>query len=478
MSAQVNAFLKSSVGVAICLTSLVALGIAQDFRNSSRSFSGSRMSGSGMSGSGMRSRSSSFNQRNSGTSGQKFTGSFHRFSDNNNSFQKFSDKGINRNISSGKRRIAVPTDGTNSTAVGRRFVDKVISGNKSNSKLPIGSSAGRIVDSKRLNPDKGPFNTTVFKGIKQGISNPVGESSKPFKFAPQGTKLPGFVSNLGIKAPGLHPKPTIDGPGGWKFPPINGHHHDHHGHHHDHHGDHHNHGHHHHHKPWIVISWTPGYYVPPVGPCPEPPVVVCPPPAPTCPPPVVIPVADPQLPAPPDDESLAADDSGAPSNAPEAEKTEADATELASAAKGDDAKQSTDIDLQVEYVQMVEAGNPESELGPLYRVWIVNNGGAAITTPFDVVLVATNEDTPSQESPYAADRVSQIGAGQRLSVEIRLPVEVLQLSVDAEGLPVPFKNLFAAADVRQELVELNEQNNALGLTRSTVPDASMVAAVE
>jgi hypothetical protein len=152
------------------------------------------------------------------------------------------------------------------------------------------------------------------------------------------------------------------------------------------------------------------------------------------------------------------------------------AADESGAADGDD--QSSDIDLQVDYVQLVEAGDPQQELGPLYRVWIVNNGGAAVAKPFDVVLVATNEEAPSQESPYAAERVVQIGAGQRLSVELRLPVDVLQLAVDAEGQPVPFKNLFAAVDVHQELTELNEQNNALGLARNNVPDASLVATVE
>jgi hypothetical protein len=140
-------------------------------------------------------------------------------------------------------------------------------------------------------------------------------------------------------------------------------------------------------------------------------------------------------------------------------------------------EQSLDIDLQVEYLQVVEPGSAEQELGPLYRLWIVNDGEADVIQPFDVILVATQEEAPSPESPYAAERVTKIGAKQRLSVEIRLPIDVMQLSVDAEGLPVPFTNLFAAVDVRQELTELNEENNALGVARSNVPDASLVATV-
>jgi hypothetical protein len=299
------------------------------------------------------------------------------------------------------------------------------------------------------------------------------------KITPQSNKLPGLVKDLGVKVP----NPVLAGPGSWKFPPINPDHghHGHHGHHdHGHHDHgHHHHGHHHHHKPWFVISWTPSFYVPPVCPCPEAPDVLCPPPALTCPPPVDVSVVESvETPLPAEGESLASEPAAQPADSPATEKSAAEAAALAATEKTEEAKQSTDIDLQVEYVQLVEAGNPEKELGPLYRVWIVNNGEAAISKPFDVVLVATNEDAPTQESPYSAERVSQIAGGQRLSVEIRLPVEVLQLSVDAEGLPVPFKNLFAAADVQQELTELNEQNNALGLARTNVPDASMVAAVD
>jgi hypothetical protein len=154
------------------------------------------------------------------------------------------------------------------------------------------------------------------------------------------------------------------------------------------------------------------------------------------------------------------------------------ASEAGKPAPSEAVEQSKEIDLQVEYVQLVDSGDTSGDRGPMYRVWIVNHGKAAIAKPFDVVLVATNDDAPSQESPYGAERVTEIGAGQRLSVEIRLPVEVLQLSLDTDGLPVPFKNLFAAVDVQQELAELNEQNNALGVARADVPDASLLATAE
>ena len=43
-------------------------------------------------------------------------------------------------------------------------------------------------------------------------------------------------------------------------------------------------------------------------------------------------------------------------------------------------------------------------------MWIVNRGKAPIIKPFDVVLIATNDDAPSQDSPYGAERVVEIGA--------------------------------------------------------------------
>ncbi len=277
------------------------------------------------------------------------------------------------------------------------------------------------------------------------------------------------IQEMGIsgKVPNPHPG---DGPGGSDDHPSDSHPH-HHGHHHS----------------WFVIQWVPTFFAPPVQRCPEPPVVVCPPPAPLCPPPGEVVIAEPPVtpdtPAPdaPPEDAQAEDGPPAPGIDDTKDSQVADGDPPAPAIDGStpaeqtNEPQSGEVDLQVEYVQVVDGGSAEQQQGPLYRIWIVNHGTAPVVQPFDVVLVASNEDAPPSDAPYAAQRVARIEAGARLSVEIRLPVEVLQMGVDAEGLPVPFKNLFAAVDIQQELVELNEQNNALGLARKDVPDAAMLA---
>lgn len=287
------------------------------------------------------------------------------------------------------------------------------------------------------------------------------------------------IQDLGISGNGPHPHPQPgDGPHGNGPGNANGN------------GPHPHHPHHGHHHPWFAIQWVPTFFAPPVHRCPEPPVVVCPPPAPLCPPPTEVIVV--QTPAAEVGESASEVGTETDSPSPTADTDLASATtgETGATAPTDDAETSTaeaaeeeavkeaqsgEVDLQVEYVQLVEDGNGEQQLGPLYRIWIVNHGTAPVVQPFDVVLVASNDESPSSDAPYAAQRVARIEAGARLSVEIRLPVEVLQMGADAEGLPVPFKNLFAAVDIQQELAELNEQNNALGLARKDVPDAAMLA---
>jgi hypothetical protein len=84
----------------------------------------------------------------------------------------------------------------------------------------------------------------------------------------------------------------------------------------------------------------------------------------------------------------------------------------------------TVTDLQLVAVRFVDPGHPEENLGPRYRVWFRNNGNRPITHPFNVVLLAGNDDRPVADLPQAGVRVASIEAGDVQSVDIRLPVEV------------------------------------------------------
>ena len=220
--------------------------------------------------------------------------------------------------------------------------------------------------------------------------------------------------------------------------------------------------------PGVVIVFPP-IGCPPICHCPEPPVVVCPPPA------VIIEEPEIEIPVPVEeeiDEEIVEVEEGSPPDEAVEEPSEEAIVESETEPEPIDPET---IDLLVEYVQLVEAGNLEKEEGPLYRVWFVNNGESAIEREFDIALLASNDDAPSETSPFATSRVAKIGAGERLTVEIRLPAEVLQMETDVEGNPQPFKNLFAAVDTRQELEERDEENNALGLARADIPAADLLA---
>lgn len=223
-------------------------------------------------------------------------------------------------------------------------------------------------------------------------------------------------------------------------------------------------GHHHHHVgyPWycarppVLVYLPPTYYCPPpVTICPAPPITICPPPAV-----VVLPnEPTPAAPVPPADSI--ADTEG---DAPESETT----------------KENTlgPVDLKVEYVELIELQGDEPGSGPLYRVWIYNAGPAPISQPFDLAVIATNADRPEEDSPFATVRVTKIDPDARLSVEIRLPAEVLQMGIDTEGITQPFRNLFVAVDALAELQETNEENNALAISRTAIPASDALVAAK
>ncbi|MDA0660105.1 MAG: hypothetical protein O2931_13645 [Planctomycetota bacterium] len=223
-------------------------------------------------------------------------------------------------------------------------------------------------------------------------------------------------------------------------------------------------GHHHHHVgyPWycarppVLIYLPPTYYCPPpVTICPAPPITICPPPAV-----VVLPnEPTPAAPVPPAD-SIA--------------DTNPDATEP------ETAKETTlgPVDLKVEYVELIELQGDETGSGPLYRIWIYNAGPAPISQPFDLAVIATNGDRPEEDSPFATVRVTKIDPDARLSVEIRLPAEVLQMGIDTEGITQPFRNLFVAVDALAELQETNEENNALAISRTAIPASDALVAAK
>lgn len=127
-----------------------------------------------------------------------------------------------------------------------------------------------------------------------------------------------------------------------------------------------------------------------------------------------------------------------------------------------------DVDLQLLAVRFVDPGHPEEKLGPRYRVWLRNNSQQAVTTPFNVVALASADDQLAANLPQAGVRVTSIEAGETQSVDIRLPFEVGAMARDAAGQPAPFATLHVLVDANRELPESNRQNNGVKIARTEV----------
>jgi len=125
-------------------------------------------------------------------------------------------------------------------------------------------------------------------------------------------------------------------------------------------------------------------------------------------------------------------------------------------------------DLQLAAVRFVDPGHPDEKLGPRYRVWFRNNGNRPIARPFDVMLLAGNEEQLAVNLPQAGVRVTAIEAGEVQSVDIRLPIEVYAMGRDAKGNPTPFTVLHVLVDAAEEIAETTKANNGASLAPADV----------
>lgn len=125
-------------------------------------------------------------------------------------------------------------------------------------------------------------------------------------------------------------------------------------------------------------------------------------------------------------------------------------------------------DLQLLAVRFVDAGHPEQNMGPRYRVWIRNNSQMPITQPFNVHAMAANSADPVQGMPMAGVRVNSIEPGQTKSLDIRLPMTAESTGRDASGRSIPFSNLHVLVDSDREIAETSENNNGAAIDRAEI----------
>lgn len=126
------------------------------------------------------------------------------------------------------------------------------------------------------------------------------------------------------------------------------------------------------------------------------------------------------------------------------------------------------IDVAFTSIRQLDAGDPSQNLAPAYRVWFHNNTDVDIDQAFDVAILASNDPTLTTNLPYAAVRVNGMGAGETMSVDIRLPIEAMSMAT-VNGQPAPYTYLHTIVDSQNELVEINKANNVSVYPRQNIP---------
>ncbi len=124
----------------------------------------------------------------------------------------------------------------------------------------------------------------------------------------------------------------------------------------------------------------------------------------------------------------------------------------------------TGIDLQVDSVVQLEAGDLSKNVGPMIRVSLTNKGTAP-AGKFALGVYASLKEEPSKEMIPSGQLLEDLAAGQTRSIDIRLPVETLGMTAEGSTTKEAFKQLFIVADVQNEVTESNKQNNILPIKR-------------
>jgi hypothetical protein len=102
--------------------------------------------------------------------------------------------------------------------------------------------------------------------------------------------------------------------------------------------------------------------------------------------------------------------------------------------------------------------------GPVYRVALKNNSHLpVIGVRVSLIAVLGRID---QSSPVVTTVVKEIAAGGIATIDIPMPVAVMQLG--PATAPVPFETLVASIDSFNELPETNEFNNVVTVVRTAI----------
>ena len=133
------------------------------------------------------------------------------------------------------------------------------------------------------------------------------------------------------------------------------------------------------------------------------------------------------------------------------------------------------LDLQLLAVRFVDNGHPSQELGPRYRVWFRNNGPDTVNTPFNILLIASNDSSPGNQLPQSGVVFDRLEPNVIKSVDIRLPFAANQMFTSPDGYQLPFNFLHVLVDSHRQVQETDLTNNGSVIARTEVLPADPAA---
>lgn len=135
------------------------------------------------------------------------------------------------------------------------------------------------------------------------------------------------------------------------------------------------------------------------------------------------------------------------------------------------------IDVEFTKIEQLDAGDPENNVAPTYRVSFHNNSDVDITQPFDVAILAANDDKLVEGLPSASVQVDSLAADETTSVDIQLPAAAMTMGTD-DGKPAAFSYVHTIIDSQNDLVETDKTNNLSVDSCDDIPAVADVATAE
>jgi subtilase family serine protease len=126
-----------------------------------------------------------------------------------------------------------------------------------------------------------------------------------------------------------------------------------------------------------------------------------------------------------------------------------------------------ELDVELTDVRLVDAGNLELKTGPRFRLTYRNKGTVEVPKFNVTVAVDASMNLTEMAETVTVETVG-LKPGKSQTVDVRLPVEVLNMTVGQDGKAAPFALLVAMLDSDESLDETDEENNVLVFARDEI----------